>query len=228
MSYATLILGESGTGKTCSMRNLDPQKTLLIQPVRKPLPFPSKGWKVIHGKNNGNIFVSDDVQKVIKVMQRCPHEIIVIDDYQYFMSFMFMARRSEKSYEKFTDIGGAGFDICKESIALSDEKRVYILAHTQNDDFGNVKIKTLGRMLDEKIVLEGLFTTVLRTNVSDGKYRLSTQNNGSDTVKSPMGMFEDQFIENDIKKIDGRICEYYGIGKNQDDPLIENLEPEEM
>ena len=99
-------------------------------------------------------------------------------------------------------------------------KRVYILAHTQNDDYGRTKIKTIGKMLDEKITLEGMFTICLRTHVKDDAYQFSTPNNGSDTVKSPMGLFEQDFIDNDLAAIDRIICDYYGISES----AVENHE----
>lgn len=212
MSYPCLILGESGTGKTASLRNLDPSRTLLIQPVRKPLPFRSAGWRECLKKGDGgNIFVNDDPAYIVAAMERSQADVIVIDDFQYILANMFMAKRNERGFDKFTALAGAGFDICSKASALAPDKRVYILAHTQTDDTGVVKIKTLGKLLDEKIVLEGLFTTVLRTHVEQGRYLFSTQNNGSDTVKSPLGMFPEQFIENDLAAVDRVICDYYGI-----------------
>jgi len=210
MSIATLILGESGTGKTCSLRNLDPAKTLLIQPVRKPLPFRATGWKELRAKGDGgNIFVCDNPRLIIEAMKRTSADIIVIDDWQYILSNMFMARRNEKSFDKFTDIGGAGFDLCFNASQLAQNKRVYVLSHTQTDDLGHIRIKTLGRLLDEKIVPEGLFTTVLRTCIDNGRYMFSTQNNGFDTVKSPMGLFDEPLIDNDLAEVDRKICEFY-------------------
>lgn len=215
MSYSCLILGESGSGKTCSLRNVDSSNALLIQPTRKPLPFRSTGWKEIKAKGDGhNIYVCDDVPRIIQCMKACPFDIIVIDDFQYLLANLFMRRRTENGFQKFSDIGGAGFDIVKAASELADNKRVYVLAHTQTDDFGNVKVKTLGKMLDDKIVIEGMFTTVLRTHVENGKYQFQTQTNGQDTVKSPMGLFTEQFIENDLAAVDKAICDYYGITNN--------------
>lgn len=212
MSYATLVLGESGTGKTCSLRNLDPKNTLLIQPVRKPLPFRSTGWKEIKQKGDGNnIFVCSNPQAIINCMHASPFDVIVVDDWQYILASMYMAARNVKGFDKFTEIGGAGFDIAKAASELGENKRVYVLAHTTSDEFGNTRIKTLGKLLDDKIVVEGMFTTVLRTHVENGRYLFSTQNSGSDTVKSPMGMFSEQYIENDLAAIDRVICDYYGI-----------------
>ena len=212
MSYACLILGESGTGKTCSLRNLDPKNTLLIQPVRKPLPFRSTGWKEIKQKGDGNnILVCSNPQAIINCMHASPFDVIVVDDWQYILASMYMAARNVKGFDKFTEIGGAGFDMAKAASELGENKRVYVLAHTTSDEFGNTRIKTLGKLLDDKIVVEGMFTTVLRTHVENGRYLFSTQNSGSDTVKSPMGMFSEQYIENDLAAIDRVICDYYGI-----------------
>lgn len=210
MSISCLILGESGSGKTASLRNLDPSKTLLIQPIRKPLPFRAKGWR--EGKG-GNIFVSDEPARILDVMRRAPEhfEVIVVDDWQYVLANMFMKSRDVKGFDKFTAIGGAGFDIVKTASELGPNKRVYILAHTETDDDGTTRIKTLGRLLSEKIVVEGMCTIVLRTLVDAGKYYFTTHNSGHDTVKSPMGMFEEDRIENDIAAVDAVIRDYYGF-----------------
>lgn len=224
MSYATLVLGESGTGKTCSLRNLDPNDVLLIQPVRKPLPFRSKGWREFQAntigdiKNaKGSILVCSDAKKICVAMRHTNKPIVVVDDWQYILASQFMARRNERGFDKFTDIGGAGFDIAQCASELAHNQRVYILAHTQTDEMGQIRIKTLGKLLDDKVVVEGMFTTVLRTHVDPGanKYVFTTQNNGHDTVKSPMGLFEANEIENDLAKVDALICDYYGIGEDE-------------
>lgn len=217
MSIATLILGESGTGKSTSLRNLEPANTLLIQTIHKPLPFRSADWK-IRTKNqpNGNIFITDEPNRICDVMQRTQRDVIVIDDYQYIMANEFMRRAKEKGYEKFTDIGEKAWQIFHLATRLPSHKRVYFLAHTETDAFGKTKIKTIGKMLDEKITLEGMVTICLRTQVTDGHYQFSTQNNGSDTVKSPIGLFDSQFIDNDLKFVDDRICEYWDITTQQE------------
>lgn len=212
MSYLTLILGESGTGKTTSLRNLDPTNTLLIQPFRKPLPFRSKEWKEILAKGDGgNVCVTPDATKICTLMERAPHKIIIIDDYQFILSRKYMEDPETNNFALFKDIGKDGYNIFRKAAELAPDKRVYILAHTQSDDAGRTKIKTLGKLLDEKINLESLCTTVLRTKVSGGKYSFTTQNSGSDTVKSPMGMFSETEIDNDLAAVDARLCEYYGI-----------------
>ncbi|MCK3656409.1 ATP-binding protein [Pasteurellaceae bacterium Macca] len=212
MSIATLILGESGTGKSTSLRHFDPAKVLLIQVISKPLPFRPTGWNYVSKENpEGAIFVSDNSQKICAAMQRTSKEIIIIDDFQYLMANEFMRRSTEKGYDKFTDIGRNAWNVFDLAGRLPHHKRVYILAHTQHDEFGRTKLKTLGKMLDDKITLEGIVTVCLRTQVSDGNYTFATQNNGNDTVKSPMGLFETSYIPNDLALVDKAICEYWDI-----------------
>lgn len=216
MSITTLILGESGSGKSTSLRHLDPQKTLLIQSISKPLPFRAKEWQPITRDNpSGSIFVCDDTETICKAMTRTPREIIIIDDYQYIMANEFMRRAKEKGYDKFTDIGEKAWTVFNTSLKLPMNKRIYILSHVETNPFGKTKIKTIGKMLDEKITLEGMVTICLRTQVNDGQFQFSTQNNGNDPVKSPMGLFETQFIENDLNAVDEMICNYYDIKPTQ-------------
>lgn len=217
MSIATMILGESGTGKSTSLRNLDPAKTLLIQSIRKPLPFRAQGWKVHNGHqgSSGNIFITDNAAKIEGLMRRAPHEVVVIDDFQYILANEFMRRSDEKGFDKFTEIGRHAWDILKAATELADDRRVYILCHTASDELGKVKMKTIGKLLDEKITPEGMVTIVLRTVVRDNAYFFSTQNNGSDTCKSPLGMFKELLIENDLAAVDEAITSYYGIGVDE-------------
>ena len=114
-------------------------------------------------------------------------------------------------YQKFTDMALNYFTLIKSAAALPDDKIVYFLGHSETDVNGNEKFKTIGKMLDEKVTLEGLFTIVLKTVVQDGKYQFSTKNSGQDTVKSPMGLFDDALIDNDLAAVDAAIREYYGI-----------------
>jgi hypothetical protein len=213
MSTATLILGKSGAGKTTSLRNMDPAKTLLIQVVPKPLPFASKAWKVFDREKcpTGNIFVTDIADNIVKLAQKTSRKVIVVDDFQYVLSNELMRRSDERGFDKFTDIAKHGWEVFTALSSLPDDVRVYLLSHSQEDDSGTVKMKTIGKMLDEKIVLEGLVSIVLRAIVTDGRNEFSTRNNGADTVKAPIGLFEDERIPNDLAEVDARICEFYDI-----------------
>lgn len=210
MSIATLILGQSGTGKSTSLRNLDPRKVLLLQVVKKPLPFRSSDWKYLT-KDGGSIYVSDDPAMIIKRMQQTSREIIIIDDYQYVMANEYMRRSAETGFSKFTEIGRKTWDVFTEASNLADNKRVYILSHTEENDQGKTKIKTIGKMLDEKITLEGMTTICLQTAIINEQHVFLTKNNGNNTVKSPIGLFESEHIDNDLNAVDLAICEYYGL-----------------
>lgn len=212
MSIATLILGQSGTGKSSSLRNMDPTETLLIQTIRKPLPFRAKGWGYRSKENpTGNIFVSDKWDTITGLMSKTQRPIVVIDDFQYLLANEFMRRSDERGFDKFTDIGRHAWEVLNAASTLPDHARVYILSHTEEDQGGTTKIKTIGKMLDEKITIEGMVTIVLRTMVLDGEYRFSTKNNGRDTVKSPMGMFDSDTVENDLAMVDQKIAEFYEL-----------------
>jgi hypothetical protein len=217
MSIATIILGESGTGKSTSLCNIDPTHTLLIQAVKKPLPFRSNDWKPANKENpTGTVFVSDNSAEIVHRMRKSSKEIIIIDDFQYVLANEFMRRVTDQetgnsAFAKYNEIARHAWDILMEASSLADHKRVYILSHTNTDDFGKTKIKTVGKLLDEKIVLEGLVTIVLRTVVQNQEYYFSTKNNGADTVKSPLGLFDDELIPNDLAAIDAAIVAYYGL-----------------
>lgn len=212
MSIATMVLGNSGSGKSTSLRNLDPEKTLLIQCIKKPLPFRSAGWKTrISLKSEGNVIQTADPVLIEKILRTSPHEVVVIDDYQSVMVSELMNRASEKGYDKFTDIGKHAWNIFNAAGDLAENRRVYILAHTNTDEFGNVRMKTVGKLVDQHIVPEGFFTIVLRTEVVNGSYTFRTQTNGQDCCKSPIGMFNDIAIPNDLAEVDKTICDFYGL-----------------
>jgi hypothetical protein len=206
MSIATLILGESGTGKSYSLRNLDSKKTGLIQIIPKPLPFRSASWTP---------YVKDCADSIVSAMHKASTDIIVVDDFQYLMANELMRRSMEHGFQKFTDIAKNAWNILTAASALPAQKRVYLLSHTTTDETGKTKAKTIGKMLDEKITVEGLLTIVLRTAVVNGQYIFTTKNSGNDTVKSPPDMFADEHIPNDLAAVDDAICAYYGITKDQ-------------
>ena len=216
MSTATVILGKSGAGKSASLRNMNPADTLLIQVVRKPLPFKSKDWRYFDREKcpTGNIFVTDTADSIIKIAQKTSRKVIVIDDFQYVLANELMRRSDERGFDKFTDIAKHGWEVFTTLSGLADDVRVYLLSHSQEDDSGAIKLKTIGKMLDEKIVLEGLVSIVLRAVVTDGKHEFSTRNSGQDTVKAPIGMFDEERIPNDLAVVDAAICDFYGISSD--------------
>lgn len=122
-----------------------------------------------------------------------------------------MRRSEEKSFDKFTEIGRHAWEVIKAAQDAPDDLRVYFLAHTEETAMGRVKMKTIGKMLDEKITVEGMFTIVLRTLTRDDQFFFTTKNNGADTVKSPMGMFDTNEIDNDLAMVDATICDYWGL-----------------
>lgn len=211
MGQLVYILGKSGTGKSYSLRNFDPSKIALINVQGKALPF----------KGSGKIasVVSDDSNSIVRTIKgfSTTYKSIIVDDFQYVMANEFMRRANERGYDKFIEIARHAWDIAECVRNLPSDVIVYILCHTDRDDEGNEKIKTIGKLLDEKICLEGMSTIVLKTNVSDGKYSFLTQNNGKDTTKSPAGMFPSYAIDNDLKYVDDKIRNYYEIGDYKPD-----------
>lgn len=206
---AALILGHSGSGKTTSLRNLVPEDTLVLQVVKKSLPFRSKDWTICNKDNpKGSIFhTGADSSKIIQAMNKTDKKVIIIDDFQYLMSFELMNRTSERGFDKFTDIAKHAFDVCEAATQIGGDKIVYLLCHITSDDHSE-RMKTIGKMLDEKIVLEGMFTIVLKTVVTNGVYEFSTVNSGSDTVKTPLEMFDAPRIPNDLAIVTQAILNY--------------------
>lgn len=202
MGIPVLILGESGTGKSASMRNFKADEIALANVAGKPLPFKGRFNEVIN---------SDSYRVIKKFMKEAAADCVVIDDAQYLMANEFMRRSTERGYDKFTEIAVNFWDLVQAVRELPDNKIVIFMAHIERDANGNEKIKTIGKLLDEKITVEGMFTIVLKTSVSDGKYSFITQNSGHDTVKSPIGMFGATEIDNDLKEVVTNIQHYYEI-----------------
>lgn len=205
MATAVLILGQSGTGKSYSMKNFKEDEICLISVQKSLLPFRKKFTETV---------VTDDYTNIISAMKATKKKVIVIDDTQYLMCNEFMRRATEKGYDKFTEIAYNFWDLIVQEVnSLPADVIVYLLCHTSTDENGVEKMKTIGKLVDEKITPEGLFTIVLKTAVSDGKYAFLTQNNGKDTVKSPEGMFSTYAINNDLKYVDDKIRNYYELGE---------------
>ena len=209
MAVIVAVMGESGTGKSTSLRNFKQGEASVVNVSKKPLPF----------RNTLSVLKTDNYQEIQSILTRAQAKSIVVDDAQYLMAFEYMHRAKEKGFEKFTDIGANFFNLTQTAVALPDDKIIYFLFHIERTKDGNEKCKTIGQLLDEKITLEGLFTIVLKTVVLlDGnnqrQFCFATVNNGSDTVKTPMGMFTEALIPNDLKAVDTIIRDYYGMPAN--------------
>lgn len=198
------ILGQSGTGKSTSLRNFKSDEITYVNVMNKPLPFKGCFTDTVTG---------DSYVQIAKAINNSTKKVIVIDDAQYLMANEFMRRSSEKGFDKFTEIAHNFWTLVKGSTDdIKKDVIVYFLMHTDTADDGREKAKTIGKMLDEKICLEGMTSICLKTQVKDGVYKFVTQNNGRDTVKSPLGMFGTYEIDNDLKAVDTRIREYWQLG----------------
>ena len=225
MAQSVLIIADSGSGKSTSMRNLPAKETFIINIANKPLPF--KGWKKDYtniSKDNpkGNMTSASSAAGIIKAMKHVndnmPHiKTLVVDDWQYMSSFEYFDRANEKGYDKFTQIASNLAQVAKMPKDLRDDLYVFFLTHSEDSTDINghrkVKAKTIGKMIDNTLTLEGLFSIVLFGHVKkdeDGQlhYGFDTVNNGENTCKSPMGMFDDSFIDNDLQLVKDCIAEY--------------------
>lgn len=203
MGIPVLILGESGSGKSASLRNFDPGEVVIYNVAGKPLPF-RNGTKMMRADN-------PTYTQILGSLAKGKVKRYVIDDSQYLLCFELFDRSGETGYTKFTEMAKHFYDLIQTVIRkLPSDTIVYFLHHTEQvgDRF---KAKTIGKMLDEKLTVEGLFSIVLMAKNVDGKHFFLTQSDGSDTVKTPMEMFTDAEIDNDLKVVDTTIREYYGI-----------------
>lgn len=220
MAQKVLIMGESGTGKSTSLRNCDPALTAVINPVGKPLPF----------KNHFEMLNNEtDARKIVKYMKEqaaAGKKLIVVDDFQYILAVPYMNRIKEAGWDKYNDFGANYFEIidcCKD---LPDDVVVVYMTHLETLDNGLTTVKLIGKLLREKITIEGLFTVVLRTGVNEAKYYFYTQNSGKDTVKSPLGMFPAYAIDNDLNYVVDKIRNYYELGDYKSDDEMNQADQE--
>ena len=202
MAVIVMIYGQSGTGKSTSLRNFTNDEVAVINVSGKPLPFRSKL----------TTYDTDNYAKISSALGKIERKSIVIDDATYLMVNEFMRTAKVTGYQKYTDMAVNFNSLVAQASQLASDKIVYFLGHSDLKDDGTEHFKTIGKMLDNYVTVEGKFTIVLKTVVQDGKYYFSTHNSGQDTVKSPLGMFEDNYVDNDLKAVDTIIREYYGIG----------------
>lgn len=224
MANLIAIVGASGVGKSSSIRNLDSTQTFIINVASKPLPF--KGWRSkysIWNKDNptGNYINTSNVQTIGQILnyintKRPEIKNVIIEDSQYLMAFEYMDRAQEKGFQKFSDIAQKFYNVLKAGIMMRDDLNVIMTCHSENvgtADEPQFKIKTLGKMLDNSITVEGLFTYVFFAGIRRGEddkpeYVFQTHSDGTTTAKSPMGCFEEDYIPNDLEYVLEKIAEY--------------------
>jgi hypothetical protein len=224
MAQSILIIADSGMGKSTSVRKLDPKETFIINVAGKGLPF--KGWKKnyqnIKGNPKGNITSASSAKGILKALDHVNENMehiknIVIDDFQYMAAFEYFDRTGEKGYDKFSDIATNIAAVAKRPKDMREDLMVFYLTHSEEVSVSKgavkIKAKTVGKMIDNALTLEGLYTIVLFGKVikqDDGsfQYGFETQTDGDNTCKSPDGMFEELFIPNCLQYVRDHIIEY--------------------
>ena len=208
MGTPVLIMGRSGSGKSASLRNVN-ETMFVINVTNKPLPF----------KNNDNLKIMNcDEYLKIKSSLKAAYEkgikVSVVDDAGYLMTSKFMAghrqAKGNSQFDLYNEIADNFYSLIKFiSEELPDDAIVYVVMHEEKNDMGESRPKTIGKLLDDKVCIEGMFTIVLHAMKLDGKYVFATNTDGLDVTKSPIGMFEETYIDNDIQLVTEKIRNYY-------------------
>ncbi len=212
MGVVVLVLGESGSGKSASLRNFEPDDVGVFNVAGKPLPFRKKL----------PVVASSNYNEIMSAIAKGSRKSYVIDDSQYLMCFEAFAKAKEAGYGKYTDMALHFYNLVKYVIDKTPpDIIVYFLHHVEQDsNTGKIKAKTLGKMLDNQLTVEGLFSIVLMCGTDGREHYFITQSDGTNTAKSPMEMF-DLKIPNDLKFVDTKIREYYEMGDNKNDSSAE-------
>lgn len=203
MGVSVLVLGESGSGKSTSLRNFEPGEVGIFNVAGKPLPF----RKNLQSMNNVRY------KAIINELRRNSKKTYVIDDSQYLLAFDSFDKAGQKGYDKFTEMAVNFQKLIRTANETSEDTIVYFLHHTELRNDGRLKAKTIGQMLDNQLTVEGMFPIVLLAQCNEGQYQFMTNSDGTNPCKSPMDMF-DQTIDNDLKFVDSQIREYWGLGSN--------------
>ena len=203
-SIAVLLIGGSGSGKTTSFRNMPASETAIINVTNKPLPYRDKGQKVVSTR---------DYSQIMSAIKGTKKKAIIIDDSGYLMSFENFDKANVKGYDKFTTMAQNYYKLIESARDLDNEKICYIVMHEELDEDGKLKPKAIGKMLNQQLCIEGLFTIVLRYKYENGQYLIQTKTDGSSVVKSPIDLFEDNEIPNDLYEVDKKIRNYYGFSQ---------------
>ena len=202
-SVPVLLIGKSGSGKSASMRNFKKDEVAIANVLGKPLPF----------KSDLDAPKVDNYDVILKAIQKTDKKVIVIDDANYLITNEFMNKSSVKGFDKYNEIGNNFFNLINGIKNIEGGKTVYLIMHEDTDDEGNVKPKTIGKLLDDKVNIQGMFTICLRSMYDNGNYIFRLKTNGQDCVKTPIGLFDEEQMENDLKLVDTKIREYYELDK---------------
>ncbi len=209
MAIPVLIIGKSGSGKSTSLRNFGEQELALVNILKKPLPFRKKFESTLE---------TDDYRTIVEKIYKTTKKSIAIDDAGYLITNQFMKNHSKSAggnsvFNLYNDLADRFWNLIEfMKNKIAPDKIVYFMMHEDKSDSGDVKPKTIGKLLDEKVCIEGMFTIVLRTTIEDGKYVFKTHTDGKDVVKTPIDMFKEDTIDNDLKHVDEIIRKYYEIG----------------
>lgn len=204
-SVPILLIGKSGSGKSTSLRNFKKDEVAVINVLGKPLPFRSdiKAVKL------------DDYDNILNQIKMTKKDVIVIDDANYLITNEFMEKSSIRGYDKYNEIANHFFELINGIKNIEGGKTVYLIMHEDTDEEGNVKPKTIGKLLDDKVNIQGMFTICIRAMYENGKYVFRLKTNGQDCVKTPFGMFETDEMENDLKAFDNVVREYYDLNNKE-------------
>ena len=207
MGECVFVYGKSGSGKSRSLINFGEDEIFLVNTIGKRLPFRRKFKYEIK---------TDDFNKIANGLRKMPTKTAVIDDSGYLMTNAFMRGHSapksgSSTFDLYNDIADSFWSLITViKNELPDDVIVYMIMHEDTTDYGETKLRTIGKLLSEKVCIEGMSTVVLRCVVRDGKHLFITQSDGNDISKSPEGMFELE-IENDLKFVDDSIRSYWGL-----------------
>ena len=202
-SVPVLLIGQSGSGKSTSLRNFTKDEVAVVNVLGKPLPF----------KSDIKAPKCDDYASILKAIAGTKKKTIVIDDANYLITNEFMNKSSVKGFDKYNEMGNNFFNLINGIKNIEGGKTVYLIMHEDTDENGNVKPKTIGKLLDDKVNIQGMFTVCIRSMFDNGNYIFRLKTNGQDCVKTPFGMFDTDTMENDLKEFDKVVREYYDLDK---------------
>lgn len=209
MGIPVLLYGKSGAGKSRSLKGFAPEEITLFNVLGKQLPFPGQFKYTVR---------TDSYKKILKAFEKLPTKAVVIDDAGYLLTNTFMRghalpKSGSSTFDLYNDIADRFWDlIMAVNQRLPEDIIVYIIMHETVSDYGDVKLKTIGKLLDEKVCIEGMVPIALRCLTDGERHYFRTQSDGKDISKSPEGMFSLE-IDNDLKLVDTTIREYYGLNK---------------